>query len=254
MPTPQVVVTVSGAAQTRLGATTQFTAAVTGTTNTAVTWQVNGITGGSSTTGTISTAGLYTAPAALPSPATVTVGAVSQAQATVSGTVSEAVWNPVPVVSAVTATQTGTAGTVLVDLQGSAFVQGAQVQVGGASVTTTYVSATELQANVAATGATTLAVDALNPNPGSAASATINAPVNVVKAPVAAAARLLDQATFGPTTADIQHVQAVGLDGYLTEQFAATPTLLADVANPDASDVPEQSGETASRVSGGRRH
>ena len=37
------------------------------------------------------------------------------------------------------------------------------------------------------------------------------------------AARFLEQATFGPTTADIAHVQGVGFDAYLTEQ-AATPT------------------------------
>lgn len=43
-------------------ASQQFTATVSGTTNTAVNWLVNGVTGGSSSTGTISSAGLYTAP------------------------------------------------------------------------------------------------------------------------------------------------------------------------------------------------
>lgn len=43
--------------------TQQFTATVTGTTNTAVKWSVDGVPGGNSTTGTISTSGLYTAPA-----------------------------------------------------------------------------------------------------------------------------------------------------------------------------------------------
>jgi hypothetical protein len=42
-----------------------------------VTWQVNKITGGDSMIGTITTAGLYTAPAQLPKPATVVVDAVS---------------------------------------------------------------------------------------------------------------------------------------------------------------------------------
>jgi hypothetical protein len=66
--------------------TQQFTATVTGTTNTAVTWQVNGVTGGdSATVGTISTTGLYTAPAAVPSSAAVTVTAVSQAESAKSG-------------------------------------------------------------------------------------------------------------------------------------------------------------------------
>jgi hypothetical protein len=52
---------------------------VQNTSNTAVTWQVNGVTGGNATVGTISSAGLYTAPTVVPSPATVTVTAVSQA-------------------------------------------------------------------------------------------------------------------------------------------------------------------------------
>ncbi len=63
------------------GGTRQFTATVQNTSNTAVTWQVNGVTGGNATVGTISSAGLYTAPA---SPATVTVTAVSQADTTKS--------------------------------------------------------------------------------------------------------------------------------------------------------------------------
>jgi hypothetical protein len=61
-----------------------FTAAVTGATNTAVTWQVNGVIGGDAISGAISTTGVYTAPATLPTPATVTVTAVAQADPTKS--------------------------------------------------------------------------------------------------------------------------------------------------------------------------
>jgi hypothetical protein len=67
-----------------VGGTRQFTATVQNTSNTAVTWQVNGVAGGNATVGTISSSGLYTAPAVVPSPATVTVTAVSQADATKS--------------------------------------------------------------------------------------------------------------------------------------------------------------------------
>jgi sugar lactone lactonase YvrE len=63
----------------------QFTATVTGTSNTLVTWQVNGVAGGNSTVGTISTTGLFQAPATIPSPATVTITAISQADNTTSG-------------------------------------------------------------------------------------------------------------------------------------------------------------------------
>lgn len=73
-----------------LSGTVQFTAAVAFSTNTAVTWEVNGVSGGNATLGTISTAGLYTAPASLPNPNSVTVTAVAQADPTqsVSATVT----------------------------------------------------------------------------------------------------------------------------------------------------------------------
>lgn len=61
------------------GGTQSFTATVTNSSNTEVTWKVNNVAGGNSTVGTISTAGVYTAPASVPSPATVTVTAVSTA-------------------------------------------------------------------------------------------------------------------------------------------------------------------------------
>src|SRR5207248_480126 len=48
------------------GASVGFFASVTGSTNTKVTWQVNGTTGGNSTVGTISTSGLYVAPGTIP--------------------------------------------------------------------------------------------------------------------------------------------------------------------------------------------
>jgi YVTN family beta-propeller protein len=57
--------------------TLQFTAIVTGTTTPTVTWQVNDVDGGSAALGTISDTGLYTAPAAVPSPAVVTIRATS---------------------------------------------------------------------------------------------------------------------------------------------------------------------------------
>jgi hypothetical protein len=69
-----------------IGNTLQFTATVRNATNTAVTWQVNDVTGGNSTVGTISANGLYTAPAAVPDPNSVTVKAVSQADTTKSAT------------------------------------------------------------------------------------------------------------------------------------------------------------------------
>jgi trimeric autotransporter adhesin len=57
----------------------QFAATVSGASNTAVTWQVNGVTGGNATVGTISALGVYQAPSAIPAPATVMVTAIADA-------------------------------------------------------------------------------------------------------------------------------------------------------------------------------
>ena len=46
--------------------TVQYSATVTGLTNTAVTWSVNSVNGGNPTYGTITSGGLYKAPAAIP--------------------------------------------------------------------------------------------------------------------------------------------------------------------------------------------
>jgi len=65
------------------GASQTFSANVTGTTNTAVNWLVNGVAGGNATVGTI-LAGVYTAPATVPAPALVVIGAQSQADTNVT--------------------------------------------------------------------------------------------------------------------------------------------------------------------------
>jgi hypothetical protein len=62
----------------------QFTATVTNTSNTAVSWQVNTVAGGNSTVGMISSTGLYVAPPVVPIPNTVTITAVSVVDSTKS--------------------------------------------------------------------------------------------------------------------------------------------------------------------------
>src|SRR5712664_1164953 len=62
-----------------LGNAQTFTPSVTGSTNTAVSWSVNGVPGGTPATGTITAAGVYTAPQILPVLTNVTVTAQSVA-------------------------------------------------------------------------------------------------------------------------------------------------------------------------------
>jgi hypothetical protein len=73
------------AASVAVNASQQFTATVTGTTNSQVTWSVAGSGCSGTACGTITAAGLYTAPGAVPNPATVTVTATSVANPARSG-------------------------------------------------------------------------------------------------------------------------------------------------------------------------
>jgi hypothetical protein len=75
-PTPSVSITPSSAS-VLLGNAVFFSATVSHLSDTAVTWSVSGVPGGSAAQGTISALGLYTAPAVLPSPAAVTITAAS---------------------------------------------------------------------------------------------------------------------------------------------------------------------------------
>jgi len=87
----QVQVTVNPPAPTLdVFSTQQFSATVTATANTAVTWQVNGVAGGSLSTGFISSTGLFFAPGGAPmqvdtTPIPVTITAVSKANSSAFG-------------------------------------------------------------------------------------------------------------------------------------------------------------------------
>jgi hypothetical protein len=78
--------------------TQKFTASVANTSNTAVIWQVNGVTGGEATHGTIDATGLFTAPPKVPSPSTVTIAAISQAQPTKMAVAQAAISTTAPAV------------------------------------------------------------------------------------------------------------------------------------------------------------
>ena len=82
---PPVSVTISPTSATvRVNRTKQFAATVQNTSNTTVTWKVNGVAGGNAVVGTISSSGLYRAPGDVPNPATVTISATSVADPTKS--------------------------------------------------------------------------------------------------------------------------------------------------------------------------
>ncbi len=103
-PPPPVSVTVTpNPISVAIFTTQQFTATVNGQSSTAVTWEVNGVTGGSQATGFISTSGLFVAPSGVPTTSSgngkvtttpVTVSAVSTANPNSSGSATVTIFPP----------------------------------------------------------------------------------------------------------------------------------------------------------------
>ena len=140
-----VTVTVNPPTATvRVGHAKSFVATVTGTSNTGVTWSVNGINGGNTTVGTIDTAGQYIPPTAVPSPDTVTLRATSTASPNSSGTASITII-PKPSIASISPASFK-AGSFTITVTGTGFVAGSVVTFDGATLPTTFVSGTSLTA------------------------------------------------------------------------------------------------------------
>ena len=241
---PQIIVRIAPAgAQLRPGESVQFKATITGTTNPAVVWKVNGAPGGTAYLGTISSTGLYTAPAVLPTVTTLTIGAPSVEDPQSNNAPSYiTLLSNLPVVTAALPTPIPV-GNFTIAVSGSNFLNGAQVIFGGTMLTTTFISSTSLSASGTSSASGTVPLQVINPGTGSPTSNTLQLQVGASNTGVtaSAAARFLEQSTFGPTPASIQHVQQVGLQAFLNEQFAATAsTYPAPAANTDIGPVKQR--------------
>ncbi|HEX6803080.1 MAG TPA: hypothetical protein VF133_05310, partial [Terriglobales bacterium] len=106
-PPPSVTLTLTGANSITLGASAQYTAVVSGSSNTQVIWSVNGVPGGNSASGTISANGLYSAPAVMPASSSVTITATSVGDPTVSQSLSVSLVSPPPPPPTVTLSLSG---------------------------------------------------------------------------------------------------------------------------------------------------
>jgi len=218
-----------------LGTFYQFSATVAGVTPTTVGWTIALPAGATGSPGTISANGRYTPPAAIPSTGTVIVTASPTAAPTVTASATVTLLNPYPTLASVYPANAGV-GPFTLTLNGSGFVPGAQALFGGVPLATTYVSTTRLTATGSATQAQSglqVPLAVMNPAPGPETSADavslfIGTPATGDKVTYNVAARFLDQAAFGPDSITSAHVQAVGLEAYLNEQFAAPITPYPD--------------------------
>ena len=160
-------------ASVRAGDTAQFTSMVSGNSNTAVTWSVNGTAGGSAAVGTISASGNYTAPASLPNPNALTITATSAAVTSASASSAVTILNPTPTLAGTTPASTGT-GSFSITVTGTNFISGATVMLGNTPLTTTFVSATQLTARGSESTSGVYSVTVVNPDPGSSSSNSVN--------------------------------------------------------------------------------
>ena len=199
--TPAPLVT-PASASLALGGTQQFTA--------------SNVTSWSAIYGTVTATGLYTAPSTMPASGTDTVtatGAGGKGTATVT-----LVSNTPPTIQSISANPLPL-GVFSATITGTGFTAKSVVQLGGLTlpVTASTPPASLTVAGFAGTGGS------LNLTVANGSVTSQPFPVNVgVPNPLvssAAARRFLEQAAFGPTPADAAHVQTIGFQAWLNQQF-----------------------------------
>ena len=256
---PAVKVTVTPSTATLgLNQMQPFTASVTNATNPMVTWTVNGAAGGNSTVGTVSPSGMYTAPAALPSPATVTVRATSvatpsaYAQATVTLTAPTVKLTVSPATAALTLGQSQAFAATVVDSMNTAVYWSVNGVAGGNPTLGTITTAGLYTAPAALPSPATVTVRATAAaSSGAYAQATVTLTDSSSPPPPPpppsgvdlASARFLEQAAFGPTSAEIARVQQYGIGGWLDNQFEMGETPI-----PMASDTGRAADQSLYRM------
>ena len=229
---PNAPTTISGPDTLVLGATATFS---TGAPESTAQWSVNGLVGGSATFGTIQSSGQYTAPSTMPSTSSSITISYGPSTGQLASTTLDLL-NPKPMLTTVNVAPSN-GSNYGVTLIGSGFVSNSQVEIGGTVFTPTAISAASITVNIPANliQGTSAAAAVSNPAPGGGLSNVLDVTnpdaSSNVSASVIAAARLLDQAGFGPTMPEILHVQSIGLNQYLQEQFALPPTLMGIIPN-----------------------
>jgi hypothetical protein len=102
------------------GQSVQFAAAVSGNTDSLVSWAVNGVNGGAPATGTVSSAGLYLAPSNAPVAGTVTITATSVVDGSQSASAIVTIQNTVAVSPATISLAIGTTQQFTATVNGQA--------------------------------------------------------------------------------------------------------------------------------------
>lgn len=140
---------------------------------------------------------------------------------------AEASGNPPPVTITGISPSVLTYGAATLTVTGTGFLPGAHVLIGGSPAQTTFVSSGELTATATLSPVVGQMAEVTVLNSGNVTSNGV--PVSFAAAsPVVsyeAAFHFLEQSTWGPTPADIQHLQTVGFAQWFNEQLGAPQTV-----------------------------
>ncbi len=170
-------VSIIGSTQIRHGGSGQYSATMGGV-PTPVAWFVNGFPGGNTTTGLITTNGVYSPSATIWAGHSVTITAKTLSQPVLSTAITVKVLNPLPVLSAGVITRTAPGNNCSVVMQGSGFVSTSQLQSGGVNIATVVVSSTRLQGTMSiAPGTPAVTIGVLSPDAGQKAPVSMTLPV-----------------------------------------------------------------------------
>jgi uncharacterized protein (DUF1800 family) len=133
-------------------------------------------------------------------------------------------------------------GNFTIEVSGGNFVDGDVIMFGKVPLVTKYVSSAELSAPGFATIWGTAPVTVQAPNPGASVSANslTMTVVNGQAASPAAAVRMLEQSTFGPSTDLVSQVEQIGLVPYLNNQFASPASRFPDPGASTSDLSPDQ--------------
>lgn len=242
--TAVTVVVAPTAVSLPLGGVQGFTGTLSGTTDANLTWSVNGLTGGSGVVGTINAAGVYTAPATMPSATSVTIKATSVANPTASASATVTLQAP-PVGITVTPTSTslalGGSQTFTATLTGTTNtgvtwmvngVAGGSASNGTITSAGVYTAPSSMPASSIVTVRATAAANA-----AVTAQASLTLTQSTGTSPRLSAARFLEQSSFGPTPASLARVQQIGINAYLDEQLNMSPTPIPDLTGRGTRDL-----------------
>ncbi len=203
-----------------LGATQQFTAA--------------GATSWAAVSGTVTATGLYTAPSSIPAAGTDTVtakNATGQSTATVT-----LVSNVPPTISSI-GTSPLPLGVFSTSVTGTGFTALSVAQLNGVALTTVYSNPQSISVSGFAGPSSSANLTVGN---GAVVSQPFAVPIGVQNPQVSASAarRFLEQAAFGPTPADAAHVQTIGFQAWLNEQFAMPVVSNYNAVTGNQSGIP----------------